>query len=134
MATNSITAMDAYMQVLLSRSHKWARGHDFTRDLPFVMFASSRLDKDGKPIYYKTRADGRPGCTCLGYLHRGVCSHSKAVCEQFKREQEEVAHRRAYRDLGLASPAEIDCHLAGVKADHDARAETARQVRRIWGE
>jgi len=54
MATTMVTdSMRAYAQVLLSKSSKWARGIDHERGVAFVMFTSSRVDKDGKPIYHR---------------------------------------------------------------------------------
>jgi hypothetical protein len=75
---------------------------------------------------YAVRADSR-GCSCDWYKNGGQqCSHMLSL------------HLAALEDElveeSLASEAEIDCHLAGIKATHDARAEAARQYFRIWSE
>lgn len=70
-------SMRAHAEVLVERSSRWARGFDHMTGHRFVMFVSSRTDKDGKPIYHKTRADGL-GCTCESWLYRSACSHALA--------------------------------------------------------
>jgi hypothetical protein len=85
------------------------------------------LVSNASPRVHIVRADGR-ACDCLWYQRTGkTCSHRIAVITALLEEQ--AAH---YLE-DLASEAEIDCHLAGVRSDHDARAEAARQYARVYG-
>jgi hypothetical protein len=61
---------------------------------------------------------GVVGCTCRGRSRYGNCAHADAL-----RAYEE----RTARENGLASESEIDCHLAGLRADHDAEAAALRR-------
>jgi hypothetical protein len=91
-------SMRAYARVLLSKSPKWARGVDREKGVAFVMFTSSRTDKDGKPTYHKTRCDGN-GCTCRGYLYRGVCSHALACRWEAAEARESFALIKTYDEV-----------------------------------
>jgi hypothetical protein len=63
---------------------------------------------------------GLIGCTCTGYRRRGHCAHADAL---------RAYEQRTARENGLASESEIDCHLAGLRADHDAEAAALRRRR-----
>jgi hypothetical protein len=91
-------SMRAYARVLLSKSPKWARGVDHEKGVAFVMFTSSRVDKDGKPIYHKTRCDGA-FCNCPGFYHRGVCSHALACRWEAEQAREDFARPTVYESL-----------------------------------
>lgn len=98
MATAMVTdSMRAYAQVLLSKSAKWARGVDNEKGVAFVLFTSSRVDREGKPIYHKTIRDGS-GCTCTGYLYRGICSHALACQWEAEQARERMARPRVTLD------------------------------------
>lgn len=97
-------SMRAYARVLLSKSAKWAQGFDKQRGIAYVSFVSSRTDRDGNPIYHKTCRDGS-GCTCPGYLHRGICSHALACQWEADEARERMTRRRpTYDEL-------MDAHL-----------------------
>jgi hypothetical protein len=94
-------SMRAYARVLLSKSDRWARGVDHQRGVAFVMFASSRTDREGRPMYHRTGRDGSI-CTCPGFLHRGICSHALAVRTEAEEARERAATRRPrYEDLWI---------------------------------
>lgn len=100
MATAIITdSMKAQAQVLLERSSRWARGTRNSDGQAFVLFTSSRTDRDGNPIYHRTHAAGQ-GCTCPSWQHRGACSHALA-CQMDAERRERAASkpRRSYADL-----------------------------------
>lgn len=108
MATQMIptASMNAYAEILLSRSDRWARGRRNRDGVQFVTFASSRRDKDGQPIYHQTAIDGS-GCTCTGYLWRGICSHAIACRMDAERARERAACRPRYEDLYRGSGVEL---------------------------
>jgi hypothetical protein len=101
--TNMVTdSMRAHAEVLLERSDRWARGYDTRNGRAFVIFTSSKIGQDGQPILYYARPDGS-GCTCKGYLWRGVCSHSEACRLDAEAAREKVARKRpSYRELMAA--------------------------------
>jgi hypothetical protein len=63
---------------------------------------------------------GVVGCTCRGHRRYGNCAHADAL---------RAYEQRTARENGLASESEIDCHLAGLRADHDAEAAALRRRR-----
>lgn len=92
-ARNMVTdSMRAQAQVLLSRSHKWARGYDTRNGRQFVIFTSSRQQPDGRPVLYYTGIAG-DGCTCKSYLYRGACSHAEACRLEAERAREVAARK-----------------------------------------
>jgi hypothetical protein len=105
------TAMQAAAEMLASYSDRWAHGTRNADGQPFVLFAGSK-----GAVYYTSER----GCSCPGYRFRGICSHRLAL---------ELQDEREARENGLASESEIDCHLAGLRADHDATAAALRRRR-----
>jgi len=69
---------------LLQHAERWARGTRKSDGLAFVTFTSS--SKSGG-LYFASVA----GCSCPGYLHRGVCCHQLAVAEDADRRARQVA-------------------------------------------
>jgi hypothetical protein len=99
MARKTTTAMEAHAQVLLARSHKWAEGTEVETGRAFYLFASSRTDPEGRPMYHRTARDGS-ACTCPSYYHRGACSHAEACRLAAERAREAVGPKRAsYSEL-----------------------------------
>ena len=99
MATKtSMTASEAHAEILLSRSHKWAEGVEPSTGRAFYLFTSSKTDRDGAPVIYRTARDGS-GCTCKSYWYRGSCCHSIAASRAAEQAREKVGYRRGYRDL-----------------------------------
>jgi hypothetical protein len=72
------------------------------------------------------RALGRREPLRRGRLHLSwvqalrACAHADAL---------RAYEQRTARENGLASESEIDCHLAGLRADHDATAAALRRRR-----
>lgn len=96
MAQTTVTdSMTASADNLLSRRHLWVRGRRRSDSRAFYLFPSS----DGRTAYY-TAVSG-DGCTCKGYLWRGVCSHSEAARRDFERVRAEADRPklRGYEDL-----------------------------------
>jgi hypothetical protein len=62
---------------------------------------------------------GVVGCTCRGFGATGNCAHADAL----------RAYEQRRPKNGLASESEIDCHLAGLRADHDATAAALQRRR-----
>lgn len=92
-------SMRAYANILLSKSERWARGVDNEKGVAFVMFASSRTDREGRPMYHQTGRDGSI-CSCPGFMHRGICSHALAVRQEAEQARERAATpKRRYEDL-----------------------------------
>jgi hypothetical protein len=115
-------SMQAHASVLLSRAHKWARGFDNKRGVPIYLFASSRTDKDGNPIYHRTHHAG-DGCTCPSYLYRGICSHALA------------AQQRAEQLADIDGEVEIAfMELALSKRGNSAGAALIKTYEQIWQE
>jgi hypothetical protein len=63
---------------------------------------------------------GVVGCTCRGFRRYGRCAHADAL---------RAYEQRTARENGLASESEIACHLAGLRADHDATIAALRRRR-----
>jgi hypothetical protein len=103
--------MQAQAANLLARADSWSRGVRRADGLEFVLFTS--CSTPGKVWMTSVL-----GCTCRGYASRLICSHVISVRER--------AHIESLED-GLASMAEIDCHLAGVAADHQAVEDALRR-------
>jgi hypothetical protein len=101
-------AQRAQAQVLLSRSHKWARGYDKQTGIQFVTFASSRMGKDGRPVFYRTRIDGQ-GCTCEGARRYPICSHQLACRLDADRAREAAARKPVSRYALLAGCSARNC-------------------------
>ena len=99
--------MKAHAEVLLARSARWARGIDKRRNVAFVTFTSSKLDRDGNPILYYTRCDGG-ACTCHSYRHRGMCCHAEAC-----RLEAEAAREAACRPRTMLDEL-LDQHLVSA--------------------
>lgn len=93
-------AMQAHATVLLARSARWARGIDNRSHRAFVCFSSSRVDREGQPIYWRTAVDGSL-CSCTGWLHRGICAHAVACKAEAERAREAVARKptHTYEEL-----------------------------------
>lgn len=64
------TAMQARADDLLSRRARWARGYSVKTGREFYLFSGSKGE------IYEASVDG---CTCRGYLYRGICSHAAAI-------------------------------------------------------
>jgi hypothetical protein len=98
-------SMQAKASVLLSHADRWSRGTRRQTSEAFYLFSGS------KGATYLT---SECGCSCPSYRHRGCCSDVVAVQQHVAAEDER---------LGIASMAEIDCHLAGVSAVKQAARE-----------
>jgi hypothetical protein len=107
------TSQGATAELHLSRRDEWRYVRiEGTR---YVTMPSGRSGH-----IYTVRADAR-ACSCRWYASgHTTCSHMLAVG---------LADQREAEDLGLASESEIDCHLAGLRADHDATAAALRRRR-----
>lgn len=93
MASPVYTAsQQAHAQVLLERSKRWARGVRNRDGLAFVTFASSRLGKDGQPVYYRATESA---CNCPSFNYRLACSHQLAVKIEAEQARESVGPRSA---------------------------------------
>lgn len=98
MAVHLITdAMRIHADILVGQALTWVRGHDKRTGREFVQFESSRLKKDGQPIIYRAGAN-EEGCTCPGYLHRGICCHVLAIA-MTKTKKRSSKPMKTYKDL-----------------------------------
>lgn len=89
MATHTVTqSMQAKADALLAERTSWVRGRRRSDSRAFYLFASS----DGRTAYY-TAISG-DGCTCKGYLWRGICAHSVAARRDFERVRAEADRPR----------------------------------------
>jgi hypothetical protein len=92
MATNMVTdSMRAHADMLLSRSHLWTRAVRKRDGLALVIFPSSRTGTS----YYSAES----GCTCRGFLYRGICAHVVAIRDEAEAAHEAVGPRTRYEDL-----------------------------------
>ncbi len=94
-------SMNASATALLAERLTWVRGRRRSDSRAFYLFPSS----DGRTAYY-TAIDGS-GCTCKGYLWRGVCSHAVAAQRDTHRVRAE-ADRPARKSYGDLFPANQD--------------------------
>lgn len=78
MAVQFTSSMHAQAEVLLARASRWAKGVRPSDGLAFYLFASSRTDRAGNPIYHQTHISGE-SCTCPSHAYRGACSHALAA-------------------------------------------------------
>lgn len=90
-------SMRAHADILLSR-HQWAQGERTEDGRPFYLFSASTGG------YYYTDVNGA-GCTCRGYLYRGLCAHSVAASERAAEADIEAAFASvALREYGRLFP------------------------------
>jgi hypothetical protein len=114
MTSSSVTqSMAAKAEILVSEQHRWSRGQSKATGQPFWVIPGC----DGKTAHW-TAIDGMLGCSCKSFTFRGACS---------PRRRAPALRERTARENGLASESEIDCHLAGLRADHDATAAALRR-------
>lgn len=96
MATAMVTdTMAAQAQTLLMRAARWPKAFDRNGVLIGYSFRSSRTLADGTPVYHLTRISPTISCSCEGYRHRSVCSHSEAVRQHEDRHARTVEAARA---------------------------------------
>jgi hypothetical protein len=113
--TQNTSSMMAHAAALLAEP-RWARGVRNRDGRPVFLFASRST---GSVCYF---ADVE-ACSCPSYNFRGLCAHVVAVRERDEAEA---------RENGLATLAEVDCHLGGMQADVQAR-DAARRRSELLG-
>lgn len=92
MTQKATSSMEAKATALLAERTTWVRGRRKSDSRAFYLFASS---KPGHAYY--CAVDGSV-CSCAGFFHRGVCSHSVAARRDFEHARA-VAERPARKSL-----------------------------------